>query len=383
MTNILGSLAAAPREVQRAAVVRAVRHERLSRSDLISRLQISSSSVTRLVRSLIDDGILTEVGACSSPTVGRPPVQLELVADYGHIVAVSCESTRVRIGIYDQCGAEVLVRVSVLGGQQLDVSVIKNMLDAAWDSAGLAGSRMLGIAVAVPGVVDSLSGAVSEAPDLGWHAPVPLREELESAYEVPVTVDNDVNLLVIAERNIGLAAGINDVVYLYLGHRGLGAGIISGGRLTQGGHGAAGEVGIIPLRADSPAGGSTRIENKVSVAAIAAALEQCGLKSGPSPVALLVDFTAQGNTDAQTIHAEVLSALTQSILILSAILDPSVVLLGGAATELGATELDKITARLVAQTPAPPALMFAQLGSDALILAAQAQCWRRILSGGI
>src|SRR6185503_915960 len=167
VSDIFGSLAAASREVQRAAVVRVLRTEQISRSLLISRLGISSSLVTRLVRGLLDDGIIEEVGIATS-ALGRPPVRLALRAGYGHFVAVSCEGDRLRAGVYDLQGIEIRLSVIALEGKVLSVSAITNSIDGVEKDAGVSGERLLGVGISVPGVVDARTGAVSEAPELGW-----------------------------------------------------------------------------------------------------------------------------------------------------------------------------------------------------------------------
>lgn len=382
MASTPGNLAAAPRGVQRAAVVGALRTEQLSRSDLIGRLGVSSSLVTRLVRSLLDEGIIQEIGAVSS-ALGRPPVQLQLNARHGHVVAVSCEGKQVRTGLYDLQGVEVRANTITLGDQILDVAVIESCIEGVQLDAGVAQDRLLGIAFSVPGVVDARTGAVSEAPDLGWQESVPLRALFESRYAVPVTVDNDVNLMVSAEREEGGAVGVDDVIYLYVGRSGVGAGIVSGGRLTQGGHGAAGEIGIIPLWAANGSSRGTSIEDKISVAAIERALEAHGLDAAPAPIAALVRWAEAKNESACRIRSDALDSLAHSILILSAILDPTVVLIGGAARGLLDIDLVEMTERLASQTPAPPALDFAHLDGNAVLRSAQMRCWRRILAGGV
>ena len=382
MSSILANLAAASRDVQRAAVVAALRTDKLSRSGLIARLGVSSSLVTRLVRSLLDEGIIQEIGAVSS-TLGRPPIQLQLNAQYGHLVAVSCEGKQIRTGLYDLHGVEVRANTITLGDQILDVAIITNSIDAVQRDAGVPGERLLGIAFSVPGVVDARTGVVSEAPDLRWKESVPLRALLEVHFAVPVTVDNDVNLMVIAEREEGGAVGVDDVIYLYLGRGGVGAGIISGGRLTQGGHGAAGEIGIIPLCVAEGSARGTRIEDRISVAAIEGALQAHGLDAAPAPIPALVRWAETKNENACRIRSDALDALAHSILILSAILDPTVVLIGGAARGLLDIDLIEMTERIASQTAAPPALAFAHLDSDAVLQAAQMRCWRRILAGGI
>jgi len=382
VSDIFGSLAAASREVQRAAVVRVLRTEQISRSLLISRLGISSSLVTRLVRGLLDDGIIEEVGIATS-ALGRPPVRLALRAGYGHFVAVSCEGDRLRAGVYDLQGIEIRLSVIALEGKVLSVSAITNSIDGVEKDAGVSGERLLGVGISVPGVVDARTGAVSEAPELGWQEPVPLRSLLEDRYKVPVTVDNDVNLMVSAEREQGGAVGVDDVVYLFLGRSGVGAGIVSDGRLVQGGHGAAGEVGPIPLASGHGEIREGRIESRISATAIAHTLQARDLDATPEPIPALIRWADAGNEHAGEIRSDALDTLAHAILVLSAVLDPTVVLLGGAARDLRDVELKELTDRLESQMPAPPELAFAHLDSEAVLQSAQARCWRRVLAGGI
>jgi len=382
VSDILGSLAAAPRGVQRAAVVRVLRTEQISRSLLISRLGISSSLVTRLVRGLLDEGIIEEVGITTS-ALGRPPVRLALRAGYGHFVAVSCEGDRLRTGVYDLHGTEIRLSAISFTDKVLSVSTVTNSIDAVQADAGVAGERLLGVGISVPGVVDARTGAVSEAPDLGWQEAVPLRSLLEDQFKVPVTVDNDVNLMVSAEREQGGAVGVDDVVYLFLGRSGVGAGIVSDGRLLQGGHGAAGEVGPIPLAAGHGGMREGRIEGRISSTAIAHALQAHDLDATPGPIPALIRWADAGNEHAREIRSDALDTLAHAILVLSAVLDPTVVLLGGAARGLRDVELKEMTDRLERQMPTPPALGFAHLDSEALLQSAQARCWRRVLAGGI
>jgi predicted NBD/HSP70 family sugar kinase len=385
LSNPLGSLAAASRGVQRAAVVAILRDEQISRSALISRLGVSSSLVTRLVRGLIDESVVEEVGAATAG-LGRPRVKLGLRAGYGHLVAVSCESARLRAAVYDLHGAETRVNVTDCTDQVLSIATVISSIEAVQSDASLAGDRLMGIGISVPGVVDAHTGAVSEAPDLGWRDVVPLGSALAERYKVPVTVDNDVNLMVSAERERGGAVGVDDVVYLYVGRNGVGSGVISDGRLLQGGNGAAGEVGLVPLvvghMGDGGAGGS-HLEGAICAAAIARALEQGGLDAAPSPIPALIRWADLGNEDARVIRSDVLDTLAHAVLILSAVLDPTVVLVGGAARDLSDVDLKEMTARLASQSPTPPALAFAQLDSDAVLHSAQTRCWRRVLAGGI
>jgi glucokinase-like ROK family protein len=84
----------------------------------------------------------------------------------------------------------------------------------------------------------------------GWDG-YPIRERFATRYTAPVWVDNDVNVLALGEQRSGVAAGHDDVVVVKIGS-GIGAGIISSGRLHRGAQGSAGDVGHIQIT-DDPA----------------------------------------------------------------------------------------------------------------------------------
>ena len=102
---------------------------------------------------------------------------------------------------------------------------------------------VVGVGVAVPGMVRQPDGQVRFAPNLGWED-VPLGAELADALGLPVAVGNDADLGILAEHVRGAAAGVDDVVYLS-GHAGIGAGVFTAGRPLVGHGGYAGEVGHI------------------------------------------------------------------------------------------------------------------------------------------
>jgi glucokinase-like ROK family protein len=110
---------------------------------------------------------------------------------------------------------------------------------------GLPGS-LWGIGVGVPGPVEFAGGRPVSPPIMpGWDG-YPIRERLAARYRAPVWVDNDVNVLALGEWRSGVAAGHDDVVVVKIG-TGIGAGIISGGRLHRGAQGSAGDVGHIQV----------------------------------------------------------------------------------------------------------------------------------------
>ena len=111
-------------------------------------------------------------------------------------------------------------------------------------------SDLWGIGIGLPGPVD-FSSARTIAPPImpGWDR-YDVRGHLVDRFGCAVWVDNDVNLMVIGEARDGLARGENDVVYIKIG-TGIGAGLISNGRIHRGAQGCAGDIGHIRALPDS------------------------------------------------------------------------------------------------------------------------------------
>jgi glucokinase-like ROK family protein len=108
-----------------------------------------------------------------------------------------------------------------------------------------------GIGVGVPGPVEFRTGRPISPPIMpGWDG-YPIRERLGDRFRAPVWVDNDVNVLALGEWRSGVAMGHDNVVVVKVG-TGIGAGIVSDGRLHRGAQGSAGDVGHIQV-VDDPA----------------------------------------------------------------------------------------------------------------------------------
>jgi glucokinase len=106
-------------------------------------------------------------------------------------------------------------------------------------------SAAAAIGVIVPGIYAPATG-MAWAPNLwGWNE-VPLKRELESRLKVPVWIDSDRSGYVLGEQWLGVARGCRDVVFLAIG-TGIGAGVLTGGRLVRGARGIAGAVGWMAL----------------------------------------------------------------------------------------------------------------------------------------
>lgn len=119
------------------------------------------------------------------------------------------------------------------------VSIERKLQEMGWEK-----NQILAIGMGAPGPVDSVSGIVYGAVNLGWKAEYPLMKQLEAATSLPVIIDNDANCAALGEMWTGAGNGAKDLVCVTLG-TGVGGGVIANGEIVHGISGAAGEIGHI------------------------------------------------------------------------------------------------------------------------------------------
>jgi glucokinase len=159
---------------------------------------------------------------------GKRPALAGFKADCGRLAGVEIGASRVRIELADLNGA-TLSRLTLAVHPERGAGRILEVIAKG---------------IAAPGRVDPRQGVVLEAGNVFiWHD-VAVREHLEKAPRLPVVVDNDVNLAALGEMHGGVAVGLRNFVLIRL-TTGIGAGVVREGKLWQGSHWAAGEIGHI------------------------------------------------------------------------------------------------------------------------------------------
>ncbi|SFB91054.1 Sugar kinase of the NBD/HSP70 family, may contain an N-terminal HTH domain [Nocardioides terrae] len=205
------------------------------------------------------------------------------------------------------------------------VEVVDGLRDATGDRLAVP------VGVGIPGLVDGGLGIVRHAVNVGITGePFPLGRLLSERLGVSVTVENDANA-----ATLGAVAqtGHDDLVYLSIG-TGLAAGLAFDGRLRRGEHGAAGEVGHIPVDPDGVVCGCGQtgcIETITSGSALAASWP---VAQG-HPADALFAAAAAGDPKAIAVRDRFAAGAATAIRILCLTVDPGLVVLGGGVAQLG------------------------------------------------
>jgi glucokinase-like ROK family protein len=242
---------ALPEEVLDALVVvlDEIRHgTSKSRSELVARTGLGRAIVARRVQELIDRGLVVE-GELGPSTGGRPPRYLSFRAASGQVLVADVGATSIAVALTDLSGrilANYTEPADVADGPEVILGRVEELFRQLRETSHQGAAPVWGIGIAVPGPVEFATGRPIAPPIMpGWDG-YPIRERFAEGFGAPVWVDNDVNVLALGEWRAGIAQGHDNVVVIKIG-TGIGAGIISDGRLHRGAQGSAGDVGHIQV----------------------------------------------------------------------------------------------------------------------------------------
>lgn len=221
------------------------------------------------------------------------------------------------------------------------------------------------VGVVVPGIVDEAAGVAVHAENLGWHD-VPLRSLLAARLGCPVAVGHDVRAGGLAEHRAGALRGAADAVFLPVG-TGIAAALVLDGRVFAG-DGYAGEIGHVDVghALECACGGRGCLEAIASAAAVARRYTAAtGAPVGGSRD--VAELVRRGDPAAVAVWDDALDALAAGLALLTGVVAPTVVAVGGGLGESGDLVLEPLAARLKTRLTfqRAPRIVAAELGDRA------------------
>ncbi|TML06560.1 MAG: ROK family transcriptional regulator, partial [Actinobacteria bacterium] len=247
-----GSRLSLLRELGEQAVLETIfRKGPITRPEIAAATNLSKPTVSAAVSRLEHGGLVHAAGRRAGQR-GRNPVAYVVSAQAGFVVGGDIGGSNIRVAAADLFGEPIcdLKRPTAKGGGRAVGVQVLELVSEVIDQAGAAHGRPLALGISAPGIVDQASGRVTSlaynvAPEGGFD---PL-EVIRDRFDLPVLVDNNVNLAAVGEKWFGLARGVSTMVFIAIG-AGIGMGIVIDDELVRGAHGAAGEIGYLPLVGD-------------------------------------------------------------------------------------------------------------------------------------
>ncbi len=342
----------------------------ISRAEIARRTGISKPTVSLALQALLESGVVRE----TAPDPDRPhygAVFFEPVPEAALVVGLDIGARFLRGAISDLDGRvrarqDVELR-SVTAESAL--AAVAEVREALLDAAGRP-EALDGAVVGVPGVVEPSTGAVSLATNVPGIEQRDFLADLEGLLQVPVRLENDINLAALGEQWRGIARGVDHFLFLSIG-TGMGAGLVLHGELHRGRNGAAGELDYALAGLPDELDPCAR-----AVASLAARLAPgfAGRSSLRSPFEPRLVFAAARTGDplAQAVVQEEARRIALHVMPAAAVADVELVVLGGGLGANGDLLLEPVRAHLASWLPYPPRVETSSLGEAAVLTGALA-----------
>jgi predicted NBD/HSP70 family sugar kinase len=341
----------------------------VSRAEISRRAGISKPTVSLALRSLVEAGLVRESAeAPSGPSYGA--VYFEPVPEAALVLGLDLGARFLRGAICDLTGT-IRARQDVeLRGADAEraLAAVDELRDALVSATGLPGELIHGVVVGVPGVTGAADGTLQLAANVPGLEGRPFEAELEERLGLPITLENDINLAALGERELGVARGVDDFVFLSVG-TGMGAGIVLRGELHTGRHGFAGEIDFALDALDEDVDPSAP-----RVAEIAARVTQGAETSlrAPFEARAVFDAARQGDEAAQLVVDEIARRIALHLAPVAAVVDVELVVLGGGIGSNGDLLLEPVRELLARWLPFPPHVEVSTVGEAAVLAGALA-----------
>ncbi|HEY3503773.1 MAG TPA: ROK family transcriptional regulator [Actinocatenispora sp.] len=317
---------------ERAALYALLQSGPLSRIGLERAIGLSKPAAADVLARLERDGLVERAGRSTGGGPG-PQAQLwQVNVHTGYAVGVDVTATAMDAAVADLGGTVVgTYRTEWPGGADDDPTVpLRAAVGAALKAGGVPWRDVRHLVVGVPGSVDPTTGQLEYAPHLPGFTGYGVRARVRARLRVPVTVENDVNLVAVDELTRGRATGRRSVLLLWM-DRGVASALILDGHLVRGSRGGAGEIDRVPV----PGGGLVR--DLVSAAAVAT-LGAAHALPGPDAASVVRQaFHAQSGGEA--FRAELADRVTGVLAMTVAAVDPELVVLAGGVGYAGGEAL--------------------------------------------
>ena len=308
-----------------------------TRAELASITGLARSTIALRVDALMELGLVSPVGDAQS-TGGRPSSQFALNPGAKVVLAADLGATHATIAVTDLTGAtlaEQSARRDIADGPESVLSWMVETGRTLLEGIKRKQTDVIAIGIGLPGPVEHSTGMPINPPIMpGWHN-FDVPRYVQQHLEVPVLVDNDVNIMALGEQAYSHSS-IDHMIFVKVA-TGIGSGVISSGLLLRGAQGIAGDIGHvqIPRGAGVPCHCGNRgcLEALASGPAIAAELRRSGVAVESSQD--VIDLVKMGNIDAIQAVRQAGRDIGEVLTACVSLMNPSVIAIGGSMAQAG------------------------------------------------
>lgn len=357
-----------------------------SRQELSIGLGLTKMAISTIVGEMLEGGILQE-GWLHSPeggkVSGRKPIPLSVpsrrinalgVYIYRYQIACIAVDINGKQFAHRKCGIPPDANNTLF--EQLVLQLVQRVLDETKEYT------YIGIGIASIGPVDTARQWILSPPKFGSIHQVAIGDKIRERFQLPVLMDNDMNVGALAEHFYGIGKSVDNLVYIGFGS-GVGAGVIIGGRMLHGKGGYAGELGHISIQSDGPICSCGRRGCLELYTNTPNLLEQAGVAS----VGALGKLLRSPNAPESVVGLmeQYYSAVLNALVSVANLFDPEMIVIGDQGAQLIEPELCAMEGRMNAlmfqQGSGRISLRIAGFGKKSPLIGATALVFQQVFRG--
>ena len=374
ISNVTPAVPSLIRELNERRVLETLRRNgALHAAEIARHIGLSRPTTADILRSLIDTGLIQEyTPGAEDPKRARSVY--EAVSDLKISLGIDIGSRFIRAAVGDlneKMLAQVSVAVKSLKLKDL-TAVMHTAVDQALKESGYHLKDVASIVVGTPGVIDQHTGVVSIAGTISSLDGVNLSDLIMSEFGVTPTIENDINLVTVAEQATGHGKDIDNFAVLSVGS-GLGSGLVLNGKIHRGHRGAAGEIFYIPFGDPLDAHRDATNPSGDRVAEIARSLakkHKSSVLAEPYSTVDILKAAKEGDSLAQEVIQIEAERIALYIAAISAVTDVQLVVLSGGIGRQANFFIEPIKKLVSSIVPFPPAIEVSSLGDTGILVGA-------------
>lgn len=333
------------REINRALILDLFRnHEHLSQAQVSRELNLSKSTVSRVVNKLIEEKTIVKIGEGEGKkTGGRKPVILTLNPQNRYVIGIDLGTTNTVVAMAN-LNSEIIKKIRVPTNRNHNINIIisqlSHLIEKIINNSKVERGKILGIGIAEAGMVDTSSGIIKFSPNFNWEN-VNIAKLLEEETGFFTLADNCTRIMSLGEIWHGNGKKINNMFYVNIGY-GIGSALIIDGKIYDN----HSEFGHIPITDEKVRCGCGKYGCLEAVAS-GNAIERKGNKvlGGNDDwfsAKNIANLAKNGNSKAENVFKYVGNYLGKGIAIVSNIFNPDKVILGGGVSRAGSILLQPV-----------------------------------------
>ena len=216
----------------------------MSRADLAREIGLTRAAITIIIDSMLSEGLLIEKGTVSNG-LGRNPVVLDVRSEACYALGLSIVRNGCCLGVVDLKGKVLFcTQINIEGAYNRTQALekIKTEIKTVLEHPVFKGRKFQGLGITSPGPLDSKKGIIINPPNFKhWHN-TPIVDELKKVFDFQIKLENNASALALAEKNYGQGRNFSDFILIVVDN-GIGAGVITNGKLSKGANSLGVELG--------------------------------------------------------------------------------------------------------------------------------------------